>query len=435
MIECHDVCAAKRHTEHEHSMPGPNDVTTRVGPIARGANLAWVAEALTARRLDILDRWRTVTARQPFHMGRGAPSVSDHIPELFDAIVDLLQRTAPWAALSESPLLDPAVLRAAREHARVRFEQGLSAVDVVTEFRLLRHEVGRAIRAEVDDTAPTGDVVGAELLVHDALDGAIGLALAALSVHLDELREEFLATTVHDVQQPISSLKASLQLALRELARNNPDLTKVAVILRRADAQTSRMSLLLGTLSDASRLTLGRLEPRPVDADLGAITRAYVERLEPDASERVQVESAAGADLSGLWDPDLLERVIANLLSNALKFSPADQPVVVRLTSHLDWVELSVADHGIGIGENELPHLFSRYGRAAGAVASGIEGHGLGLFLSKGIVQAHGGRIWAESPGAGAGTSVLIVLPRAMGRPQIAPDSEGSPSLVARALL
>ena len=203
-------------------MPAPNDVTTRVGPIARGANLAWVADALAARRLDILDRWRTVTARQPFHMGRGAPGVADHIPELFDAIVDLLQRTAPWAALSDSPLLDPAVLKAASEHARVRFEQGLSAVDVVTEFRLLRHEVGRAIRAEVDDEAPAGDVVGAELLVHDALDGAIGLALAALSVHLDELREEFLATTVHDVQQPISVLKGVMQLALRELARSTP---------------------------------------------------------------------------------------------------------------------------------------------------------------------------------------------------------------------
>jgi signal transduction histidine kinase len=415
-------------------MPGPNDVTTRVGPIARGANLAWVAEALAAGRLDILDRWRTVTTRQPFHMGRGAPGVSDHIPELFDAIVDLLQRTAPWAALSDSPLLDPAVLKAAREHARVRFEQGLSAVDVVTEFRLLRHEVGRAIRAEVDDDAPTGDVVGAELLVHDALDGAIGLALAALSVHLDELREEFLATTVHDVQQPISSFKASVQLALRELDRQNPDLTKVAVMLRRADAQTTRMSLLIGTLSDASRLTLGRLEPRPVAADLGVITRAYLERLEPDTSERVHVEAAAGADLTGQWDPDLLERVIANVLSNALKFSPADQPVVVHVTSHPDWVEFSVADHGIGIAEDELPHLFSRYGRAAGAVESGIEGHGLGLFLSKGIVDAHGGRIWAESPGARAGTSVQMVLPRAIDHPKIEPDGKESPDLMAHAL-
>ena len=400
------------------------------------AGRTWHGSPKHSSRVDgsILDRWRTVTGRQPFHMGRRAPAVSDHIPDLFDAIVDLLQRTAPWAALSDSPLLDPAVLKAAHEHARVRFEQGLSATDVVTEFRLLRHEVGRAIRAEVDDDAPTGDVVGAELLVHDALDGAIGVALAALSGHLDELREEFLATTVHDVQQPISAIKATVQLAIRELGRDNADLARVGVMLRRVDGEVSRMSLLLGTLSDASRLALGRLEPRPVDADLGVIARAYVERLEPDSAERVRIEAETHSDLRGHWDPDLLERVIANLMSNALKFSPPDQPVVVRLMSNPESIELSVMDHGIGIAEDEVPHLFSRYGRTSGAVASGIEGHGLGLFLSKGIVDAHGNRIWAESPGVGAGTLVVMVLPRASQCAVLSPDGDGADDRLAGAL-
>ena len=249
--------------------------------MARGADLALVAEALVERREEILSRWRDVSSTQPFHTGRRALAVADHIPELFDAIVDLLQRTAPRAVPSESPLQDPAVLSAAREHARVRFEQGLSAADVVTEFRLLRQEVGRAIRAEVDDDAPTGDVVGAELLVHDALDGAIALALTALTVHLEELREEFLATTVHDVQQPIAAMKGNMQMAIRQLGQPALDPAKVASLLQRAVAETNRLSLLLGTLSDASRLTLGRLEPRVVDADLGAITQEYLQRLEP----------------------------------------------------------------------------------------------------------------------------------------------------------
>ncbi|MGI9147992.1 MAG: ATP-binding protein [Chloroflexota bacterium] len=393
-------------------LPIRTDVATRVGPIADGADLAWVAEALAERRADILDRWREVTARQAFHKGRRALSVADHIPELFDAIVDLLQRTAPPLVLCDGPIEDPAVLMAAREHARVRFEQGLCAADVVTEFRLLRQEVGRAIRAEVDDAAPTGDVVGAELLVHDALDGAIGLALNALSVHLEEMREEFLATTIHDVQQPIAAIKGNLDMAIRQLGRPDLNIARVAAILRRADAETNRMSLLLGTLSDASRLRLGRLEPRLADADLGAIMQGYLDRLDPDAAGRVEVETPAEADLRGCWDPDLLERVIGNLVSNALKYSPADQPIQARLASSQDSVRLSMTDRGMGMAEDELPRLFSRYGRAGAALAAGIEGHGLGLFLCKGIVQAHGGHIWAESAGAGSGMTVVMVLPK-----------------------
>jgi signal transduction histidine kinase len=393
-------------------MPGLNDVTTRAGALARGANLAWVADALVERREEILERWAEATASQPFHLGRRALAVADHIPSLFDAIVALLQRTAPRAVLSDSLLQDPAVLHEAREHARVRFEHGLSAGDVVTEFRLLRQEIGRAMRAEVDDDAPTGDVVAAEMLVHDALDGAIALALSALTVHLEELREEFLATTIHDVKQPITTISGNAQMAMRELGKDSPDLAAVAASLRRVVAESNRMSLLIGTLADASRLTLGRLEPKPVDTDLGTLMAELIERLEPEEAERMQVEIPTGADLKGCWDRDLLDRVIANLVSNALKYSRSGQAVQARLASTVDAVELSVTDEGIGFSEDELPRLFSRYGRAGGAVASGVEGHGLGLYLSKGIVDAHGGRIWAESPGASLGTTVFVVLPR-----------------------
>jgi signal transduction histidine kinase len=203
-----------------------------------------------------------------------------------------------------------------------------------------------------------------------------------------------------------------VQMALRQLGRPGADLANVAADLRRVDAQTTRMSLLLGTLSDVTRLTLGQLVPRLVDADLGMIIRDYLDRIGRETADRVQVETTSGVTLTGLWDPELLQRVIANILSNALKFSQPHQPVQVSFAADSESVTLSVTDHGIGLSTNELPCLFSRYGRAGGALAAGVEGSGLGLFLSKGIVEAHGGQIWAESSGVGLGMTVTIVLPR-----------------------
>jgi signal transduction histidine kinase len=107
--------------------------------------------------------------------------------------------------------------------------------------------------------------------------------------------------------------------------------------------------------------------------------------------------------------------VVRNLLSNAVKYSPAETPIEVTISAPGAMVEFSVRDYGIGVAADELPRLFERYRRARGAVAHGIEGVGLGLYLTQGIVQAHGGRIWAESAGPGAGTTFHVILPRAAG--------------------
>ena len=147
------------------------------------ADLSWVADLLTERRDEILTRWLDAAADQPFHRDRSERAVADHIPALFDALARLLTKYSGRSKNASVPLDDPDVHAAAQSHARVRFEQGFVAPDVTTEFRLLRQELGRAIRRYVSDRSPTGDVIAAELLLHDALDGAVFLALTALSEH------------------------------------------------------------------------------------------------------------------------------------------------------------------------------------------------------------------------------------------------------------
>src|SRR5262249_25159908 len=168
--------------------PGRTDphVGTRVETFVKDAELGPVAEILTAQRDEILRRWLEAARAQRFHAAQPDKAVADHIPHLFDALAAFLQRAAPPPLDPAAPLDDQAVHAAARAHAGERFEQGLGAADVATEFRLLRQEIGRALREHVVNTE--ADLVGAELLVHDALDGAVTLTLAAWDAQEAERR-------------------------------------------------------------------------------------------------------------------------------------------------------------------------------------------------------------------------------------------------------
>lgn len=181
MAPRHRIPAARRR-DPQRVYP---HVGTRVEAFVKDADLGPIADLLGACRDDILRRWLEVASLQSFHADQPDRAVADHIPHLFDALVAFLRGVAPRAIDPSAPLDDPGVLAAARGHARDRFAQGLRAADVLTEFRLLRQEIGRALRERADGV---GDVLGAELLVHDALDGATTLALAALDAHEEQRR-------------------------------------------------------------------------------------------------------------------------------------------------------------------------------------------------------------------------------------------------------
>jgi signal transduction histidine kinase len=384
--------------------------SARVERITRGADLAPVAELLTEHRSEILGRWLEVTSRQPFHRNRRDRAVADHLPHLVDGLLAVLRRTAPRDAVYEAPLDDDTVLEAARQHAFVRFEQGLGAADIVTEFRLLRHEISRAMRRYLDSSESPGDIVAAELVVNDALDGATALSMSALSDRVEEVRSDFLATTLHDAGQPVATAKLSIQLAEQSLRRPEPDVARALDAFRRADRSLDRMTVLLRRLADASRLALGAIELRHAETGLGQVARRVVEDLDPETARRITV--TGDDDDSGLWDSAALEQVMANLLANAVKFSPPDSPIDVQIVGRPDEVELAVRDRGTGLAAEEFETVFRRFGRSKEARAKGVEGHGLGLYLSRGIVEAHGGSISVESAGHGKGSVFRVVLPR-----------------------
>jgi signal transduction histidine kinase len=335
--------------------------------------------------------------------------VADHIPVLLENIIAVL-RESVYKNDVHPPMDDPAVIDAAKKHAQVRFEQGLGPVAIVTEFRLLRHEIGRALISSVGD-APATDILAGQAVIDDALDGAATVGLDALSNRVESLRDEFLATTVHDLRQPITLVTGSLDLAARWLSDPEFDHERVTEAVNTAVIAVNEINVMLDTLGDASRLAMGALEPDPEPAKLDAIVGDALALLDAESRRRVTFESSA-AQLVGLWDPHLLRRVVSNLVSNALKYSPPGGLVEVEVSQAADGLaQLEVRDHGMGLSTDEATVVFDRFARAERARAQGIPGLGLGLYACRGIIAAHGGTIVLQSDGAGSGTTVVVALP------------------------
>jgi signal transduction histidine kinase len=378
--------------------------------VADDADLRPIAEALASRRDAILEAWLEAASAQPFHAEKPDAAVADHIPALLDAVVEVLRRSVRRDDVL-APMDDAAVSQAAADHARVRFEQGLGPVAVATEFRLLRHEISRALHQVVADE-PAADVLAGQAVIDDALDGAAAVGLASLSQRIETLREDFLATTLHDVRQPITLVTGSLDLAARWLAEPDPDPRRVADVIEGAVVAVGEINAMLDTLGDASRIAMGALDPDLEPASLETIASDSIALVDRDARNRVTLSAPPGRRLIGLWDPSLLRRVVLNLLGNALKYSPLDARVdVVLQREDAVTARMEVHDRGMGMSAQELEALFQRFGRAERARAEGIPGLGLGLYACHGIVAAHGGTIAVHSDGPGTGTTVVVLLP------------------------
>jgi signal transduction histidine kinase len=188
-----------------------------------------------------------------------------------------------------------------------------------------------------------------------------------------------------------------------------PDRKDVMQSMESANRQVGRLGKMIGELLEVSRVAMGTLKLQREEMDLGAAVRECLARFEPQlAGAGCRVEMQAEGRLTGRWDPGRLEQVIDNLISNAVKYG-AGKPVEVRLQDRGERVVLEVRDHGIGIAPADQIRVFERFERAVSRRQFG--GFGLGLWITRRVVEAHGGKIELSSvPGAGA--AFMVELPR-----------------------
>jgi two-component system, sensor histidine kinase len=221
-------------------------------------------------------------------------------------------------------------------------------------------------------------------------------------------REDILSIVSHDLGNPITAVGTYAEI-LRKFGSTTGN-EKVERLAQRQLTAIERMNRLVNDLLDASRIEGGRLSLDKQFTDVADIVAHVVEIMGPSAARKSQrLESVKARGSVVHCDRDRLYQVLSNLVNNAIKFTPEKGTITIAAEAAPTELVLCVRDEGPGIAENDLPHIFDRYWQASGPNRRGL---GLGLAIAKGIVLAHGGRIWVDSqPGNGA--AFFIALPYA----------------------
>jgi signal transduction histidine kinase len=319
-------------------------------------------------------------------------------------------------------VIDVAVLSAVAAGASIgeittRLSAGDSAInsDVVARVvaDLERRELLRAGTWPEDASyAPTAS--GRRMI----LDQVAAWATAAAELEterrqVERLRTDLLSTISHELRTPLTLIRTSIGLLLV----SDPDEEMRQRLLRNIKGSTDRMHALVTDLLDLARLRGDRLELQIRRVDLAELVSGVVSLMRPLLDAKGQrVELAMPLPSPAVpGDYRRLERVLLNLLSNANKFAPIGSVIVVMVNEDAQEVTVAIQDAGPGITDEAMPHLFEQFFTERTSSSRHNIGAGLGLPIAKGIIEAHGGRIWVEST-VGVDTTVWFALPKTQSR-------------------
>jgi signal transduction histidine kinase len=226
----------------------------------------------------------------------------------------------------------------------------------------------------------------------------------------DRQKDIFLATLAHELRNPLAPIRTAAQM-LKLAAPDDDRVQRAREVIER---QVTHMARLVDDLLDISKITFGMTELSQVTSDLVTLTRAACDASRPvmnAAGLQFEEQIPAGARILVSGDPVRLSQCISNVLTNAIKFTPRGGRVQLSLTQQESIAEISVADSGIGIAEEALERVFLLFAQEQVSGLSGTSGLGIGLALTRKLVEMHGGTITATSDGAGRGSTFRIRLP------------------------
>jgi PAS domain S-box-containing protein len=290
----------------------------------------------------------------------------------------------------------------------VRHGETVTAVEVVIRRS---DQVDVHVRASAAPVmADDGTCLGGVLTFHDV----------TAQRELERQREDFLASASHDLKGPLSAIAAQAQLIQYRISASTPEGERISRGALRIEQAAARMAKLINELMDVARLRMGRpltLDRKPVD--LAEIVRRMVTEATSTARLHTVELKIEHGPLVGVWDGFRVERILSNLIGNAVKYSPAGGEIGVSVGRREDergaWATVEVSDKGIGVPAEDLPRLFQPYYRARNVVGK-IGGEGIGLAGARQVAEQHGGTITVESV-EGQGSRFTLWLPLPPGEP------------------
>jgi len=316
------------------------------------------------------------------------------------------------------PEMDP---REAMKALTIRFANGHEvALDAFPLARVLGD--ARTMRAEeVEISVPDGRSLRTLINVTTIRDEDNEVVSVVVTMQdlgpleeLERLRAEFLGMVSHELRAPLAAIKGSAAAVLGA----SPALPRAEILqfLRIVDGQADHMQGLIGNLLDAGRIEAGTLSVDPEVSEVIALADAAKNAFVSGGGRHTVVIDLPGELPAVMADRERIVQVLKNLLSNAARHSPESSPIRVEAAREAEHVAVSVCDEGRGIPAEMLGQLFRKHvALDGGRAAEGMGPSGLGLSICKGLVEAHGGRIRAESPGLGRGARFTFTLPEAEG--------------------
>ena len=289
-------------------------------------------------------------------------------------------------------------IKVARQHGKQRslFPQ-YTLEQIISEYRFLRRAIFEIMDGDVSPKVRNAII--------DAIEIGISESASEFTKQQFQLKEQFISMLAHDLRNPLSAIKANAQIIIRELEK----IEKVKIAASRIDNTVDKIDNLIKDFLDSSRAQMGQLIPLEIqNCDLQILIKSIVDDLSLIYGNRFAIES--DKFIQGYWDPLVLQRTIGNLLTNAIKYGAPKSPVKIKVTQKNSQVMIAIHNYGLAIPLSEQENLFDNFYRISKSQGERTIGWGIGLFLVKSAMIAHGGSVQVESSEK-EGTTFTLILP------------------------